>query len=735
MTAERSQVARVPPLAQVVRVRLDMEKSPDAVLRAAGRDDSPFALVGAWSGARAIIGSDPLVVAEDAEDPFALLDEQPETIGSIPGAIGGGWVGYLGYGLGRLIERLPPPPRRPVPVPRSILAFYDHLFVQDDSGRWWFEALWSNEQSERLEARLSSWRRRAREIEPGAGTFECGPFALRPGAEGHLVAVARAIEHIRSGDVFQVNVCTRLEGDFSGDPMEVFLTGAARLAPAYGAFLSHRSLSVASFSPELFLRRREREVLSSPIKGTAKRDGLTLAGREELMGSAKDRAENLMIVDLVRNDLGRVCCYGSVAVPELWRAEKHPGVWHLVSDVTGELREAVSDAELLRAAFPPGSVTGAPKVRAMELVAVLEGTEREVYTGAIGIASPLAGLELSVAIRTFELADGKAWLGVGGGVVADSDPGRELEECFHKARPLLGAIGAELAPNRDHRGRLISGGTKTVELTRARAGVFETVLVIDGRPIGLEAHLGRLAASVACLYGLQLSPCLGTEVTARAGGGSGCQRLRVRVYPSQGGSLASEISVLEAPEAFTGSPGPCLGLVPTVLIDGLGPHKWHDRQMLTARRDELGVAKRDQLLLIDSDGAVLETESANVFAVFGRVVRTPPLDGRILAGTTREVLIRVANLVGLQVSEEPFTLHEIAAAEEVFVTSSIRGLLAVGELRGIATMRRGPLTARLGKALWGSWGCAAGQDAKTAAGLGPSQSSPPWQRDPYRVQS
>ena len=151
-----------------------------------------------------------------------------------------------------------------------------------------------------------------------------------------------------------------------------------------------------------------------------------------------------MIVDLVRNDLGRVCRYGSVHVPELCRPEEHPGVWHLVSDVGGELSEGTSDADSLRATFPPGSVTGAPKVRAMELVTALEATAREVYTGAIGIASPLSGLELNVAIRTFELAGGKAWIGVGGGVVADSDPGRELAECLDKARPLLAAIGAEL---------------------------------------------------------------------------------------------------------------------------------------------------------------------------------------------------------------------------------------------------------------------------------------------------
>jgi para-aminobenzoate synthetase/4-amino-4-deoxychorismate lyase len=681
-----------------------MDKGVSAVLRAAGRDERPFALVGAWSGGRALVGSEPLLVAEDVEDPFAVLDEQPELTGTVPGATGGGWVGYLGYGLGRLLERLPASPPRPVPLPISTLAFYDHLLTRDESGRWWFEALWSDEHAGRLEGRLAEWRRRAGEPEAQAGQFACGRFLLRPEPETHLVSVARAIEHIRSGDVFQVNVCTRLEAGFSGDPLELFCAGADRLAPRYGAFLGHRSFAVASFSPELFLKRRGREVLSSPIKGTARRQGSSAKAREELRGSEKDRAENLMIVDLVRNDLGRVCRYGSVEVPALCRAEEHPGVWHLVSDVTGELCEAVSDAELLRAAFPPGSVTGAPKVRAMELVTVLEGTAREVYTGAIGIASPLTGLELNVAIRTFELAEGKVWLGVGGGVVADSEPDRELEECLDKARPLLAAIGAELGPARRARGGLLSVASEEgANRPALGAGVFETILVIDGRPVELESHLGRLAASVSSLYGSQPSPRLGAQVVEAAASSAGSQRLRVRVYPSPGGGLRSEVSLLAAPEAFSGLPAACVALVPTVLAGGLGRHKWHDRRVLSDRRGLLGLGPHEQLLLVDEDGAVLETEQASVFAVFGEVVRTPPVDGRILAGTTREAVVRLAALEGLEVSEESFALADLASAEEVFLTSSIRGLCTVGGLRLSRSFQAGPVSARLAKALWTSW--------------------------------
>jgi para-aminobenzoate synthetase/4-amino-4-deoxychorismate lyase len=692
-----------------------MDKSPSDVLRAAGRDAHPFALFGAWSHASALVGSDPLVVSVEAGDPFSLLDEQPEITATVTGATGGGWIGYLGYGLGRLVERLPDPPPRPVAVPGSILAFYDHLLARDQSGNWWFEALWSKEQSERLAARLSEWRRRAGEPAPEAGEFELGTFVMSPSYDRHLASVSRAIEHIRSGDVFQVNVCTRLEADFSGDPVELFCQGADRLAPRYGAFLGHPSVAVASFSPELFLRQRGHRVLSSPIKGTAPRDGSPENHGERLLGSDKDRAENVMIVDLVRNDLGRVCRYGTVAVPELCRLEEHPGLWHLVSDVTGEMCEGISVAGLLRATFPPGSVTGAPKVRAMELVTELEGTAREIYTGAIGIASPLTGLELNVAIRTFELAGNRAWLGVGGGIVSDSDPRRELEECFDKVAPLLAAVGGALGSATVRARTAAPTGARTAAPTSAAAahlatahadpalGVFETVLVLDGRLVDLESHLGRLAASVSCLYGSQLPARLGAEVGEAATGRRGPERLRVRVCPGPSRGLVWEISIVPASESFSGSPGSPVVLVPFVLAGGLGGHKWQDRRLLADRREALGLGGHDQLLLVDGDRYVLETEQANVFAAFGDVVRTPPLDGRILAGTTRERVIRLTLANGLVVSEEPLCLDELGSAEEAFVTSSIRGLCPVGALGRDRSFETGPIGAMLAKDLWKAW--------------------------------
>ena len=248
------------------------------------------------------------------------------------------------------------------------------------------------------------------------------------------------MERIAAGEIFQANLCLRLDASYAGDVAELYAHAAPQLEPAYGACFVTPWGGVASLSPELFLRRRGRTVTTGPIKGTAPSDPAALHDSE------KDRAEHVMIVDLMRNDLGRVAAYGSVRAPESPEAQPHAGVWHLVSEVSAELAPGQGDAALLRATFPPGSVTGAPKVQALHVISQLEATGREVYTGAIGFASPHAGLELNVAIRTFEAHSGHLWLGAGGGIVADSDPQAELEECLVKARPLIAAIGGHPPP-------------------------------------------------------------------------------------------------------------------------------------------------------------------------------------------------------------------------------------------------------------------------------------------------
>ncbi len=325
---------------------------------------------------------------------------------------------------------------------------------------------------------------------------------MADGADHFRKAVAAAREHIWAGDIFQANICSRFESTLHGDALDVFCAGVDALAPDHAAYLDTGERQVASLSPELFLRREGREVATRPIKGTApaaQDPGL-------LERSAKDRAENVMIVDLMRNDLGRVCETGTVRVTALAEPEPGAGVRHLVSEVRGTLAPGASDADLLRATFPPGSVTGAPKVRAMEVIHELEATGREVYTGAIGYLSPLAGLETSVVIRTFEVAGPDCWVGVGGGIVADSEPDRELAEVFTKIDPLLAAVGTTRSTTADAPS-MPAATASPPEIVAADGpspdrtlGVFDTLLARDGEPVALRLHVDRLADSVVALY-------------------------------------------------------------------------------------------------------------------------------------------------------------------------------------------------------------------------------------------
>jgi len=445
------------------------------VLAALSDEPLAFALAGRWAGGGAIVGSTPIAVADDGDDPFAILDELPTvaagrghghavvTSGPEPVpelAVGGGWFGWLGYRLAARVECVPLGPPRPVAMPEFHLAYYDNILRQDPDGRWWFEALVSDAR----EADLDRRRRRLGDLLSSPPAPRVAAHDRKPpapdrdrlvlganAAAAHLAAITACCERIAAGEIFQANLCVRLQAAANRSEVALFARGIRSGPPPFAATFSTPRGSIVSLSPELFLRRRGDHVMTAPIKGTAARGASTIAdeaARARLLRSAKDAAEHVMIVDLMRNDLGRVSAYGSVRAAPVPTAQAHPGLWHLVTTVEGDLRPHTSNADLLRATFPPGSVTGAPKVQALTVIAELEHTGREIYTGTIGYVSPLAGLELSVAIRTLELCGDTMWLGAGGGIVADSDPARELEEALVKARSVATAIGTSVVTER-----------------------------------------------------------------------------------------------------------------------------------------------------------------------------------------------------------------------------------------------------------------------------------------------
>ncbi len=277
----------------------------------------------------------------------------------------------------------------------------------------------------------------------GSACGRKGPWVSNFTPEEFQERVRRAQEYIRCGDIYQVNLAQRFSGVWEGNPCVLFEHLMQR-SPAPGAcFLDLGGRKILCASPELFLKIQGRQVMTRPIKGTRPRDRDPIRDGQlayELMTDPKELAELIMITDLERNDLGRICEYGSVNVTDLLKLEKYPQVYHLVSTVEGELRDGVDPIDAVKACFPGGSITGAPKKRAMEIISELEGAPRGVYTGAIGYFGFNGDVALSMAIRTMVIENGELHFHVGSGITIDSDPQREYEETLHKARGIRSAL-------------------------------------------------------------------------------------------------------------------------------------------------------------------------------------------------------------------------------------------------------------------------------------------------------
>jgi para-aminobenzoate synthetase component 1 len=407
------------------------------------------------------------VAASDSIDPFAALARLlPRDAGDpAPGLppFQGGIAGLFGYGLCSRLERIPQARADEFRAPELAVGLYDWVVAFDPvAGRAWFVSTglpWTDPARRR---RLAEWRAKMvrhhlqtgrRSVwEPGVPVEASPQFPLpgfpnvssnfdRPGYES---AVRKVIEYIHGGDVYQVNVSQRLLAPFTGSPLELYGRLRERNPAPFAGYFDLGDFAIASASPERFLRlSASGDVETRPIKGTRPR-GRTPeeddANGRSLLASPKDRAENVMIVDLLRNDLGRVCEYGSVRVNKLCELESYRTVHHLVSEVVGKLRPGMTALDLLRAAFPGGSVTGAPKVRAMEIISELEPTARGPYCGSLGYIGFDGSMDTNILIRTMTLGRGWAQFPVGGGIVADSDPAAEYEETLHKAAGMLRAL-------------------------------------------------------------------------------------------------------------------------------------------------------------------------------------------------------------------------------------------------------------------------------------------------------
>ena len=376
------------------------------------------------------------------------------------GMFRGGWIGYFAYELGRYVERLPEKAADDLRLPLIRLCFYDRFIAYDHrSDVFWIVALEMPDDSEKPADKIASLEhhlRRSQQIrleEPPRAHFEDTDLSdLRRNMtrQEYLDAVMRIKDHIRDGDVYQVNFSHRFEAPFRGSPIQLFHWQNRFNPSGYAAYIDAGGFQIVSASPEMLITVHEGLIRTKPIKGTRPRiddshpeaSALNAGHFNDLLASEKEQAELNMIIDLERNDVAKICKPGTRRVVQPRTIEAYATVYHGVATIAGELREDVTFNDILKAMFPGGSITGAPKIRAMEIIEEFEPTARGVYTGAIGFIGLDGVVCLNIAIRTIIITGGRAFVQSGGGIVADSDPQAEWEETIVKARALLAGIKA-----------------------------------------------------------------------------------------------------------------------------------------------------------------------------------------------------------------------------------------------------------------------------------------------------
>jgi para-aminobenzoate synthetase / 4-amino-4-deoxychorismate lyase len=471
---------------------------------------------------------------------------------------------------------------------------------------------------------------------PGhAGRAYAGPLALEWDEAAYGARFARVKQYIAGGDIYQANLSFRAHFPFLGDPLALYERLRTRSEAAHCAFVDDGERQILSLSPELFFDlAADGPITVRPMKGTLARHGEDAAERAQLAASAKDRAENLMIVDLIRNDLSRIAEPGSVAVPDLFKIESYPTLHTMVSTVTARKRAGIGAAEILRALFPCGSITGAPKIRAMEILHELESSARGAYCGALGWFAPDGSARFNVAIRTLTIAGGGGELGIGGGVVQDSEGAGEYAECRLKAR-------------------FFEQAHRPIEL-------IETLRHDQGF-VRLEAHLARMQNSASVL-GLPFDNAAARAALDEAVAGRRLRAgpLRVRlILDEEGAHRATAYDLLPDTPHWTFR----LAAQSTNSADALLRHKTSWREPYDQPHPDC-----DELIFCNERGELTEGARSNIFVPRGDVLLTPPLQAGLLPGVLRAELIEQG-----RAKEAVLTPHDLDS--EVYFGNSLRGLV------------------------------------------------------------
>jgi para-aminobenzoate synthetase/4-amino-4-deoxychorismate lyase len=497
---------------------------------------------------------------------------------------------------------------------------------------------------------------------PRPGRIDPDRLTLRIDREAYRRAVRTIHEHIREGDTYQINFTSAFEFPADHGAVPLYAALRQRQRVAYGALLRAGDLTILSFSPELFFRLSGTGILTRPMKGTSGR-GRTQAEddaqSEWLRNDPKNRSENIMIVDLLRNDLGRICTPGSVRTTELCAVERYETLLQMTSTVEGELRPSVTLGEMFRTLFPSGSVTGAPKIRSMQIINELEGRPRGVYTGAIGYVTPDRDAVFNVAIRTVVLHAGTGVMGTGSGIVIDSDPDEEFEECSLK-------------------GKFLTGDEEDFQL-------IETMLWHDTVPL-LRHHLRRLCSSAA-YFGFPFDEKLiGDAIAGATAPLVPGQRYRLRLLLDRNGEVRMEASPLVA----GGAPAGGIAEAP-VRTDSADPflfHKTTRRELYESAYAQAQAEGFAEVVFLNERGELTECTRNNIYLLRGGVLVTPPVSCGLLGGVYRAHLLETT-----RVREELLTMADLAGSEAIYLSNAVHGLRPVAYVPG-ARLRRIPAPVR-----------------------------------------
>ncbi|WIN00446.1 aminodeoxychorismate synthase component I [Actinoplanes oblitus] len=639
------------------------------------------------------------------EDPFTTVQRLlrhntvPAPDASLP--LSSGLLGYLAYDLKDCLEQLPRTSVDDLGLPLMHLVAPTLILVQD---RVTEAATLLVMRVAGDDTPVSEHVTRFRE----ALRAPAAPRAGEPAATGrcesafsrdeYLAAVEAIRRYIVEGDVYQVNMSQRFQAPFTGDPFDCFAGMFAENPAPFFAYVNAGDHQIVSTSPERFVELRNGTVETRPIKGTRPR-GTTPerddALRAELRESTKDDAELSMIVDLLRNDIGKVCRPGSVRVLDHKRLETYRNVHHLVSTVTGELAPGRDAVDLLRATFPGGSITGCPKIRAMEVIDELEPVRRHIYTGSIGYLGFDGTMDLSIAIRTATFTGGTAVFSVGGGIVFDSDAASEYEETLHKGRTLMNALHAASGDDRDtatvwQDGIFKPAGAATVRLDSEGLsyglGFFETLRVRAGRPILLDAHLRRFELAWREFFGSTPPDVTWADVIARLverNGLSGADAV-VKLVAAAGNPAGARLSPVLFAAARPYVPRPALRARPGLRLMTY-PHR---RETYLAGHKTLNYLHyrmagawaaghgADEALILNADGSVSETNTASLCCVAGETA-VFPVSEHALPGTMAAEVGALLRSWGHAVEHRRLSVADLMAADHVFVTNSVMGAVPV----------------------------------------------------------